>query len=134
MKRYQQIASVLLARNNCSASGNTEWRHRHEDTIAATVKNHMPSGSGFDNGTVLDESSTPQRLVFTTSFHHMDDNGYYCGWSDHSVIVTPDLVFGFSLRVTGRNVRDIKDYIAEIFSDCLGRDIDDVKQAANAFA
>jgi len=54
----------------------------------------------------------------------MDENGYYCGWSDHSIIITPSLAFGFDLRITGRNVRDIKDYMAEVFEFMLRESID----------
>lgn len=96
------------------------WFSTHTDRIEFLVREHMPSGSGFDNGTTIDlDHSHADKLVFNTAFHHMDDNGYYCGWTDHQVIVTPSLVHGFHVRVGGRNVRDIKDYIHEAFSQAL---------------
>lgn len=65
--------------------------------------------------------STPNRIVIDTAFHHMNDGGYYDGWSEHSVIITPSLVWGYEIRVTGRNRNDIKDYIAETFQHALSR-------------
>ena len=34
---------------------------------------------------------------------------------EHQIIVTPDLEFGISLRITGLDRNDIKDYLAEVF-------------------
>ncbi len=132
MKRYQQIASVLLAADNCGKSGNKEWQDRHESKIFQVVRDHMPSGSGFDSGPTLDDASTPQRLVFNTSFHHMDEWGGYAGWTEHQVIITPCLWSGFNIRVTGRDRNDIKEYIAEAFQTALDADID--QQAERAVA
>lgn len=96
----------------------------HEDSIITACAEHLPSGSGFDNGTSFCfDSSRPNRLVFRADFHHMDDHGGYCGWSDHNVVVTPDLSHGFTLRITGINRRDIKDYIAETFHSALTREV-----------
>ena len=116
-ERYQRIASALVAMENCRASGNLEWELKHEETIHAIVKNELPSGSGFDAGTKIDlERSKPNKLVFAVDFHHMDENGFYDGWTAHEVIITPSLAFGFEIRVTGRDRNDIKDYIAEVFA------------------
>ncbi|MFA5897874.1 MAG: hypothetical protein WC829_02050 [Hyphomicrobium sp.] len=93
--------------------------------IDAIVKAFLPSGSGFDNGThFVPEKSNPDKLVFSADFHHMNENGYYDGWTHHFVIIRPSLVYGFDLTVTGRNRREIKDYIAETYSDALRREID----------
>lgn len=116
MKFYSAIASAFAARANCERSGNSEWFDRHTDRILDLVREHAPSGSGFDAGTQIDlDRSRPNRLVFTTEFHHMDD-GSYCGWTSHDAIVTPDLVCGVRIRVTGRDRNGIKDYIADCFS------------------
>lgn len=116
MKVYRDISSKLAAIDNCKKSGNTVWQAKHEESIASIIKECFPSGLGFDAGTILihDESS-PEKLVFSTAFHHMSEHGYYEGWSHHRVIVTPSLVHGINIKVTGRNKNDIKDYIAEVF-------------------
>jgi hypothetical protein len=123
-KLYQQIASTLQAIENCRKSGNTEWEGKHCDTLNSLVDDHMPSGSGIDNGTKLDDDSTPNKLIFITAFHHMNDGGMYDGWTEHTVIVTPDLASGFDLRITGRDRNDIKDYLGELFYQVLDSDIE----------
>jgi hypothetical protein len=123
---FKAIASRLEAIANCRKSDNP-WEDRHREYIEALCKEALPSGSGFDAGsTLLEDESDPNRLVFQTSYHHMDE-GTYCGWSEHRVIVTPSLAHGFDMKITGRNRRGIKDYIADAFQDALSR-------AADSFA
>lgn len=119
-KLYERFASLLLAVENCRASGNDEWEKRHTETLDRLAVRFLPSGSGFDAGSsLLFAESTSERLVFATSFHHMNEHGSYDGWSNHKVVVTPSLAHGFNLRVTGRDRNDIKDYIAEVFQHVL---------------
>ncbi len=109
------IALSFNAYQTCKRTGN-EWADRHEDTIEQIVKDIFPSGSGFNSGVTFNFNlSKDDRLVFDTSFHHMDENGGYNGWTEHKVLVTPSLIFGFNIRVTGKNQNDIKDYIAQTF-------------------
>lgn len=115
MKLYQRIAQTLLAISNCERSGNTVWLEHHRETLASLCDKYLPSGSGFDAGCKLMPESTPNRLVFSAEFHHMDDGGFYDGWTEHQVIVSADLCFDYSLRVTGRDKRQIKDYIGDTF-------------------
>lgn len=122
---YQEIAIRLNAMRTCEARGNKEWKDKHEEWIETAVKKHFPSGSGFDAGTKLDDNSTDERLIFNTSFHHMDGHGYYDGWTDHCVIVTPSLMFGFKLRVTGRDKNQIKEYILDCFYEALMKEVEE---------
>lgn len=119
----EAIATAYIAHGNCEKSNlphHKEWKVMHAERIDSITKNQLPSGSGFDAGTTFDwVASRPERLVFHTSYHHMDEHGGYAGWTEHEVIVTPSLVGGFDLKVTGRNRNDIKDYIAETFYDAL---------------
>jgi hypothetical protein len=111
----QVLASVVQARLHCIASGNAEWRMRHEATIRQVAHDFLQSGSGFDGGTTVDlERSTGDKLVLLTAFHHMTDGGTYDGWTEHTVTVTPSFD-GVTVRVSGRNRNGIKDYIAETF-------------------
>lgn len=123
MKRtaYVEMASLLASRHNCLRdTAKADWAERHTQTLLTLVENVMPSGSGFDNGTTLDiERSNSECLVFTTAFHHMDEHGGYDGWTDHFVTVTPSLLSGIALRVSGRNRNDIKNYIFECFESAL---------------
>lgn len=122
----QRIASMLMAIENCEKSNNLEWRDKHEENLEKLVKDHLPSGSGFDNGTILDrDKSTPEKLVFSTSFHHTDEGGMYDGWTEHTVTVRSSLVFGYTINVSGKNRNDIKEYIAESFHISLSLDTGD---------
>jgi hypothetical protein len=118
---YSELASTVDALHTCETKPEQygEWAGKHADSIDALVREHMPSGSGFDCGTKIDlDASHAEKLVFTTSFHHMNDDGYYDGWTEHTVTVTPSFN-GFNLRIGGRNRNDIKEYIHEAFSQAL---------------
>lgn len=94
----QFIASSLL-----QLKSNANSRYEYEYDLDTLVRYWMPSGSGIDHGTRLDfEKSTPTKLVFTFDFHHMDQHGFYCGWSSHSLIVTPDFD-EFDMRFIGQH-------------------------------
>lgn len=118
----QVISLPVLARTfgawqNCIKKGNKEWESNHEDRIEELLK-LLPSGSGLDAGVKLDwENSTIDRLVFTFGFHHMNEAGYYDGWTEHKLKVTASLSFGFELHITGRNRNMIKDYLYDLFRE-----------------
>lgn len=120
---YRAIARALGCVERAQASGNTEWVDHYRDRLRKLVSAHMPSGAGIDCGTKLDDSSRPERLVFTFSFHHMDENGMYDGWTEHTCVVTPSLEWGLVLHITGRNRNDVKDYLHETFNHCLTAEV-----------
>ena len=123
-KLYSEISSLLLAIDNCKKSGNEEWCEKHKEKIWELCKEYLPSGSGFDSGCQIDlDKSNPEKLVFYTSFHHMDSNGYYCGWTDHAITVKPSLFSGFKLSISGRDKNETKDYMYEMFDDCLRQEV-----------
>ena len=109
--RYHHISVALSALENCEKLNNEDRAHDWRNRISTEMIG-SPSGSGFDNGTYLSyDESKPERLVFTTAFHHMNSDGYYIGWTEHKVIITPSLQYGFLLRITGKNYRGIKEYM-----------------------
>jgi len=123
-KLYQILASSVQARLNCLKGPYTDevldWTVKHTDTIETLVKNFMPSGSGIDCGTKIDlDQSTGEKLVFHFSYHHMNENGMYDGWTEHSLIVKPSLAFGINLTIKGRNRDEIKDYLYETYHCAL---------------
>jgi len=96
-KVYRELASLINAKNTCEARDNQDWYKKHSDRIEEIMKS-APSGSGIDCGTTLvEEDCTDNKLVFQFSFHHMDQNGMYCGWSEHTLTVTPSLMFDIEL-------------------------------------
>lgn len=133
MKTYQILSRAIGAQARCLKDNNTEWTERWQGRINALLED-FPSGSGYDRGTGLNVASTPEKLIFDTAFHHMDENGYYCGWSEHQVIVTPSLEMGYRLRITGRDYNQIKDMMAEDFSFALDKEQPEHKPAVEATA
>lgn len=120
MKTYQKIHSLSQAIENCIKSGNAIWQSNHESALASIMEN-SPSGSGFDDGTIL-SSVQEHQMLFETSFHHMDEMGGYDGWTNHVVYVKPSFD-GITLRITGKNKNDIKEYIGDVFFDWLNSEI-----------
>ena len=118
---YRTIAARVLARQNCFIRDDPlDWFTKHGEYIDALVKRYAPSGSGFDAGTRLDwDATTPERLVFVTSFHHLTEHGYYDGWTEHRVTIRPSLALAYHMTISGRDRNEIKDYIGECFSAFL---------------
>lgn len=125
MKTYQIIARTLGALRRCEAQNNLAWIAKHRARLDELLES-FPSGSGFDKGTKLDDYiSTPEKLVFDTSFHHMNESGMYDGWTEHEVIVTASLEMEYFIRITGKDRNQIKEYMADVFHTCLELEQDD---------
>lgn len=139
---YAHLAALVIARNNCHKNAErhmpqvvddgqditvqhwTDMARQHENRANTLVSNYCPSGSGWDRATELDwDASTPNHLVFVGSFHHMNDGGMYDGWTDHTIHARPSLFDGIDLRITGTNRNEIKDYLHDLFSDALKREV-----------
>lgn len=118
MKMYEALANVAIALMNPSLKTTAlDYQTQRYDQLVKL----LPSGSGFDAGTeFVSVRSGDNRLVFKTAFHHMDDHGGYTGWTEHEVIVTACLgTPGIHIRVTGKNMREIKEFIADVFYDAM---------------
>jgi hypothetical protein len=122
-----QLANAIVAHNNCVQSGNEEWQDKWADKIRQIEREELPSGSGIDSGTKVDmaQSDGRTKIVLTTAYHHMDENGMYAGWTHHRVVIVADLLFGFSLRITGKDHNQIKDYLHDVFSTALSEEYAD---------
>ena len=118
---YKRLASALSAYKNCIKTNNTEWADIHRLTIENSVKNELPHGSGIDGENRFDfEKSTPDKLIFYLEYHYMDENGFYAGWYDYTIIVTPSLANDYILNIRGKNApNDAKEYLAEVFQFAL---------------
>ena len=120
MPVYARLAQLIQARENCAKTNNLEWLRRHGETAQKIIENHLPSGSGFDSGTKIDlEASNPNKVVLYVAYHHMDENGFYNGWTNHAITVKPDLAFGFTLSISGRDRNDFKEYAYQCFQSAL---------------
>jgi len=120
MKLYQELASTVSARLNCIAAGNATGEDKHTERIETLVANHLPRGSGIDQYPTLDlDESTEERLVFHFGYHHMNENGFYDGWTEHILIVRPSLQFDIVLRITGKDRNRVKDCLYDAFDIAL---------------
>ena len=128
-----RIANIVDAYMTCENNGNAYWHAKHEEALRQIERNVLPHGAGFDFGTTVDvDKSTSEKLVFHTSFHHMNDAGMYDGWTEHKVIVRPRFD-GLDVRVTGRNRNDIKNYIGDVFYQTLTKELTDVQTYGQAY-
>lgn len=125
MKLYQKLASLVDACHRCIETGNAHARYHGEEIIRLSKK-YLPHGSGFDSGTTVNlDHSTGEKLVFDTSFHHMNEDGYYDGWTHHRIFVRPSLRFALEISsVSGSNRNDIKEYIAEALDMALETEVE----------
>lgn len=123
MKVVEKIACTLDAFQACMREHPVNpYAITYGEVLRQIERDCLPHGSGFDRGTKIDSvKSTPERLVFETSFHHMNEGRFYDGWTEHEVIVTPSFVchLHIHIRVTGRNRNYIKDYTEDTFGDAL---------------
>ncbi len=124
MKLYQHIAREVDRIKRLRGGGFMANPDTVQADLDKLIREKLPSGSGFDAGTKLvQDKCTDTRLVFTTSFHHMDEHGGYNGWTEHEVYLVASLQFDFNVRVTGRDRNQIKDYIAETFQHALSEEV-----------
>lgn len=98
------------------------------------VKRALPSGSGINNGISLNsyEGDPSKGFELYVPYHHMDDNGMYCGWQDYIAKVRADLTerdgFSVSVRAPKRTadvdrstLSDTADYLRECIEHELHR-------------
>ena len=116
---YKLFAEAIGAYKRSETGEYGNWLAIWENRLK-TLEGLMPSGSGIDCGTKLDlDASSEDRLVFNVSFHHMNDVGYYDGWTEHEIVVTGSLAFGIALKLSGRDRNQIKDYLYEVYDVAL---------------
>lgn len=114
-----RLRTILWHVKNGSKGEEAQGYKRNVEEVERLCKAFMPSGSGFDIGTAFAfADSKPSRLIFNTSFHHMNEVGMYDGWTEHRVTVIAEHD-GFDIVVGGINKRGIKDYIADEFQRSL---------------
>lgn len=72
-----------------------------QDSIESFLKELLPSGSGFDASYYF--FWTKQSLRISSSYHCMNDNGYYDGWADFTMIIPFNKdIGGFKLQFDGK--------------------------------
>lgn len=146
----QEIQGAISALLNSHKHGSPSSVHYWEDYLTAIEQEFLPHGSGFDSGCVISpDESTHDFFVINTSYHHMDENGMYCGWSNHRIKVLPSHIHGIDFKIVSQDHRDpydkrknslksyFMDYLHETFHSILTEsrktqkeiDISDMMQA-----
>ena len=124
MKVYQQLARLV----DWNPTG--EYLDSKNKRVDELIDKYLPSGSGFDGKIELDEKSTDKKIILHVEYHHMNDNGFYDGWSTFKIIITPSLAYDYSLVVKGETVVKkyfydgvFKNYIIDTFMPYLDKEM-----------
>ena len=136
---YQKLSRLVGAYDECNYRMSTMgaetdpamreqalyWLNKHEDDIRKLGNRYLPSGSGLDAKMWLNlERSTAEKLVISgCDYHHMNQHGDYTCWTEHEVIITPSLQFGFNLKITGRDHNRVKEYLHDVFNVALNTEV-----------
>lgn len=135
MKRtiIQRLAELIAQRKNCMTSNNMAWLHTTEARIEYIRAHLLPHGSGIDGKNVIDlEKSTDTKIVIRTSFHHMNEHGFYCGWTSHTLTFRPSFLSAMDIVISGRDREGIKGYLHETFCYALAQELDETTLPAHA--
>lgn len=117
MSIYNTIAHLLIQIDNCKKSGNTLCEARAMFNLERLVNRlgYTSMVMDFKLVSTVEHLSKKQKLAFTFTFMHMDENGYRDGYTYHLLTVKPCLMFGVSLSINGRDRRGFKEYLYEAF-------------------
>lgn len=108
------LAICTRARRTC----NPDWSAAHQERIDHVLGKWLPHGSGFDQTPELAEDATkPGVVVLKVPYHHMNEHGFYDGWSVYTVRACATFD-GHDVRVTGGRKAE-HDYIAEQYRHAL---------------
>lgn len=120
---YAAYISQQIGRLEYFATRDAIRAERIRCRLERYVKDKGPSGSGIDCGTTLSDGAEPQKLVFTFSFHTMDEHGCYDGWIDYTLVVKPEFN-GLNLLIKGRDKNGLKDHLYEVYRNWLTEEAD----------
>jgi hypothetical protein len=103
----------------------SDFKDYYEEQVDSMLE-LLPSGSGIDSGVKFDwQRSTKDKLIFTFGFHHMDEHGGYDGWTEHMLVIRPDLQEGFTLTIGGKDRNHIKEYLYQLFGELFYHSVQD---------
>jgi len=124
MKLYKELNHWVRSRKYRIEVGESKEMIEEANKAILRIMKTAPHGSGFDVGIWIDLdksilSSNGEQLVFHTEFHHLSPEGFYVGWTSHTIKVTPSFSGHFRVNVSGRNYNDIKEHIAETMDQWL---------------
>lgn len=134
-----QTPVIVLGRSlalvNAIAEALEEYKRTGKSDRVQQLESFLPRGSGIDSGTKIDlDKSEPDKIILTFDFHHMDEHGFYDGWSvDWKAIIKPTFqcFSGIDIHIKSgkfnsnshrRRYNDeyFKDYLYQTYYYCLG--------------
>lgn len=137
-----QTPVIVLGRSlalvNALSEALEEYQRNGKSDRVQQLESFLPHGSGIDSGTKIDlDKSKPDKIVLKFDFHHMDENGFYDGWStDWTATITPtfQVFHGIDIHIksgkfSSRSYRNkyndysFKDYLYSNFYHILGEPI-----------
>jgi len=124
MKLYQ-----LFAKHITGSKLKPPYNEHHLDRLDELLYK-LPMGSGIDAGsTIAFEECKPDKIVFNSAFHVMDNQGFYDGWIEFKVIVRPSFM-GFDLEIKPLQRKTyfndyLRDYVFDVFCDALDSEVSD---------
>lgn len=93
---------------------------------AIDIFNHvLPHGSGIDCDWKITFHNRSKRIHMSNSYHCMDENGMYDGWSDFTVIIDWEDEEYYRIMFHGRESQrlarkyDLRDYLTDLICECL---------------
>lgn len=114
------MMSLQTAINNCDECKNAEWAAKHRTSLRALCK-LLPYGSGIDNGTELIDINTKRECItLGCAYHHMNDVGFYEGWTRHKIRARPSFN-GMDITISGPDTNAIKDHLHEVYGHALSQ-------------
>lgn len=116
MKLYQKIARVASQKN--------AMLKREEFVMLQKL---LPIGNGIEKECVILLKSTEKRIVIDTTYRHQI-NPLEIRWTDHQIVITPSFEGEINIRVTGKNVDNIKEYLHEVFREALMKEYEVFKK------
>ena len=124
MKLYQ-----LFDKHITGSRAKPPYNEHHLDRLEELLYK-LPAGSGIDAGTTIAfEECKRDKIVFNSAFDVMDNNGYYDGWIEFKVVVTPSFT-GFDLKIKPLQRKTyfnnyLHDYVFDLFWNALDSEISD---------
>ena len=115
LKFYQELAKVV---NGYHMTDSTEIKANQEKLIHE-LEVFLPVKEFFIERKVDIQRSTGQRLVLLVRYKHQPEYKCHNSTTGHQVIITPCLMHGFLIRVTGPDRRGAKEKIERCFSNFM---------------
>ena len=122
MNVIKAIVQAITAQENCERNGAPITAQMWGEVIRRLASECLPSGSGFDAGTTI--GGAGDRCVFLhTSYHHMNQHGFYDGWTEHTISVRPSFLHELDISIGGRDRNGIKDVIHDAMNAALRAEV-----------